>query len=207
MNGESPAYNEEADGQMTYNYRPVFTGLALGNIFDADGGVSILDSQFVECAEMRDNPKADDIWIQIKDLIAMCSAVVSGEAAPEETLEAADNLSEEEYVFLSTFTDDRSLFTETCLEEIWEYAAELKKADPEAAELYDKVIGSGSLAGLYYIGSVRGYSGVTASDSYISGSKLYIGIPDDAILEDTLDSLVELFELVEWDMSILSMYL
>lgn len=207
MNGESPAENREADENLTYNYRPVFTGLALADIYDADGGSAVLDSQFVEFTELRDNPEADDVWIQIKDLIAVTTAVAAGDAAPEQALEEAYHLSEEEFEFLSVFTDDKDLFTETCLEEIWESAAELKKADPDAGELYDRVIENRSLEGLCYLAGMRGYSGVTASDSYISGSKLYIGIPTDAQLEDTLGSLVDLFKLVEWDMSVLSMYL
>lgn len=194
----------EDTGEYSYNYRPVFTGIAFVSLYNNLTGAQMLwDFKMIDHPEMRDNPKAANTWDAITDMVTLVQAAFEEGADLDEAVSSSYNTSDTDKMALSGLTDDPQSLAVFAYSRLWELANDLRDLDPEAAEYYDEIIAEESFQGLSYLANMRGYSGVSASDDEVRDEQLYIGIPSPEVMRSMLDETAELIDLAEWDIPLL----
>lgn len=184
------------------NFRPVFSGMYYLTLYDLPtGGSYVWDWDIVDYSEMRDNPEAADILDMLTEMLNLCFDAADEETDLNESLENVYEIPESDITVLSNLISDRDAFFNYAYSRLWALAKDLKEKDPAAKEQYEAVIREESLNGLLYLANMRGYSGVSLSDTAIRNARLYIGIPSESDKKSMLEDYIEnIFELVEWDM-------
>lgn len=203
LNGEEEP-DDTPEEERRFNYRPVFEGYILVSLQNLrTGGGDLIDFTDFPFSELRDNPELDDIWQSAKELAGMCVEIISEGTDPEILLSQAVRQDEADLEALQALTGDPESFIGLALTLVWEKAQDLADGDPEASELYEMVISEHSLAGLYYIAGMRGYSSVSLADSTIISNLLYIGVPDDSAVQAKLEEWADLLDVCSWDLPLL----
>ena len=188
------------EAEVTYQYKPMFTGLSLISLYNREtlGSTSVDLAQY-DYAELRENPAADDHWINMAALADVAAAATSGQSEllgdALDMLEMIGFLSPQELEDLNRRASEGDVdgMAGLCMERFWTMAEELKVLDPKAAEHFDKAILKHSLPGMQFIVSLRQYAGVHMDDNLIIETKSYIGEVDmgalDRMLSDALKTL------------------
>ena len=102
---------------------------------------------------------------------------------------------------------DISSIIRRCNETYWELAKDFQPLDPEAAEIYAQAIALHSYRAMESIVQARGYDNVTMSLADIEETRSYMGKPDTAYLEETLEAVVnDITEYTGWDMEFINLF-
>lgn len=200
--------------RIAVSYKPVFSCLMCSYVYNvANGSSSFVRYEVNDHSELRRNPEASDIWdnmLELTELMGDAEAWIQADA--QDALMNGNYeyfLSEEDYQTLSQSIDDGDVHAVNaqCDALYWGMAQELKDADVIAANLYDEAIDARSYPVMAYIANSRSYSAVDKSDWIIESEKLYLGAPDAQLLDSITQDSMDILNLAQWDMELMSILL
>lgn len=206
------------DVEISFEYKPVFTGCAVVALYDAaDGSSWAFDLAEFSYAELRKNPEASDISDVVYQIAPLYNACLEQNESEYYTSgemlllydgmddsfledEDADRIAE----LMDMGAPDYDAAKAFAVELIWDCAAQLRELDSANRHSYDAVIEEKSLNGLFYILANSDYNGIRKSDMQIIFDKDYLGKIDTKKLEEIREETLEVMGMIDWNPVILN---